>query len=80
MTIDQIRDALMWCTIINFGMLLVPALVLIFARDWVCGMHSRWYGIPVESCKVVFYSAIVFFKTLVIVFNLVPYIALVIVG
>jgi len=39
MTIDIVRDVLLWCLIINMGILLWWFLFFMFAHDWVyhCG-------------------------------------------
>jgi hypothetical protein len=80
MTIATIREFFMWCTILNGGLLALSFLICAFAGDWVYRMHSKWYPIPRDAFNVVIYSFIALFKMLVLAFNLVPYVALVIVG
>ena len=80
MTIETMRAVLGWCSIINIGLLLWWSLILIFAHDWVYRFHSKWYNIPVEKFDAIHYSGIAFFKILIFVFNLAPYLALRIVG
>ncbi len=56
MTLEIIRDALGWCTVINFGLLLWWFLFFTFAHDWTYRMHSRWYNLtPIRNsfpCEV----------------------------
>ncbi len=73
-----VRDFFMWCTIIDAALLLLSFLLLIAAGDFVYRMHSRWFPMPRETFNAVLYSFLEGFKVLVFVFNLVPYIALVI--
>ena len=50
------------------------------APNLVYRLQSRWIPISRETFDVVFYSFIGFFKVVVLVFNVVPWIALVIIG
>jgi hypothetical protein len=50
------------------------------ARDWIYGLHSKWYPISPEQFNAVNYAGIAFYKILVLVFNLVPYIVLRFIG
>jgi len=80
MDIDAIRAFFMWCTIMNGGLLILSFLLVVFAREWAFRMHSRWFTISRDSFNVMVDCFLGFYKILVIVFNLVPYIALVIIG
>jgi hypothetical protein len=76
MDIDSIRAFFMWCTILNFALLLLSSLVCICAGDWVYTIHSKLFSVSRETFNVAVYSFIGLYKILVIVFNLIPYIAL----
>lgn len=76
MTTELLRSILGWCTVINFGLLLWWALFILLAHDWVYRMHSRWIKLSVEQFDAIHYAGMAFFKIIVFVFNLVPYIAL----
>jgi len=80
MDIAAVRTFFMWCSILNVGLLILSSLILTFARGWVYRKHSRWYPIPEESFNVVIYSFIGLFKLFVYVFNIVPFVALAIMG
>lgn len=80
MDIATVRDFFMWCTILNGGLLILSFLICSLAGDWVYRKHSQWYPIPREAFNVVIYALMASFKTFVVTFNLVPYVALVIVG
>lgn len=77
---ETLRAMLGWCTLINIIVLLYWWLVLWLAHDWVYRTHTRWFRIPVEKFDAIHYAGMAFFKLVVIVFNLVPYLALRIVG
>jgi len=79
MTIDQIRDFFLWCSIINIGVLLCWFVMLLAAHDWVYRVHSRWFPMPKERFDTIHYSGMGLFKLIIFVFNVVPYLALLIV-
>lgn len=79
MDITFLKTFFMWCTIIDFGLLLIMFLIFVVTGgDWVYRLHGRWFPMPKESFNVVIYSFIGGFKMLWMIFNVVPYIALVI--
>jgi len=80
MEIYTIRAFFMWCTIMNGGLLLLSGIICAFAGDWVYRVQSRWVPVTRDTFNVVIYSFIGLFKMLFLMFNLVPYIALVILG
>jgi len=49
MTIEGTRNFLLWCTVINYVALLVWFLVFVFARDWIQGIHGRWFRLSREQ-------------------------------
>lgn len=80
MDLPAVRDFLLWCTIINLGLLLYWWLMFIFARDWILRFHGKWFRLSGEQFDGIHYAGMALFKILIFVFNLVPYLALVIVG
>jgi len=79
MNIDQIQDFLLWCTLINFGVLLWWAAFFIFAHDLVYRLHTRFFVMSRERFDAIHYAGMAFYKLTVLVFNLVPLLALLIV-
>jgi hypothetical protein len=80
MTIATVRGVLLWCTLINFGFLALWGLSMLLVRGGMHRLVGRWYRISPEQFDTVTYAGILIYKILIIAFNLVPYIALVIVG
>lgn len=80
MDIQILTSFFMWCTIINTGMLFFLALVYLLAPNLAYRLQSRFIPISRETFNVVFYAFIGFFKVVVLVFNVVPWIALLIIG
>lgn len=80
LSLGDIRDALGVCFLINMGLLLFWFGVIAFAHDWAYRMHSKWFKVPVETFDTIHYAGVSFFKITIFAFNLVPYLALCIVG
>ncbi len=76
MTIELIMSVLGWCTLINFALLIWWFLFLVVAHEWTLGLHTKWFRISPEKFDVIHYSLMGVFKMGVIIFNLVPYLAL----
>ena len=80
MDISTLTSLFMWCTIINGALLVLWTVMLLLAPGLVYRTQSRWFPIPRETFDVVIYCFIGAFKIVFLVFNLVPYLALLIVG
>jgi hypothetical protein len=70
----------MWCTILNTGLLIFSFLLLSFAGDFVYRMHGKWFPMARETFNVVLYSVIIIYKIFIIVFCVIPWVALAIIG
>jgi Family of unknown function (DUF6868) len=80
MNLEIARDALLWCAVINYGVLLLWFLFFRFAHDWMYRFHGRWFRIPAEQFDAIHYTAMAIYKIGILLLNLVPYVALQIVG
>ena len=80
MNIDVVREFLMWCTIINAGLLILTSLLFLAASDLIYSAHSKWFPLSREAFTVAIYGFIGFYKILIIVFNIVPFVAVSIVA
>ncbi|MGA9572383.1 MAG: DUF6868 family protein [Lysobacterales bacterium] len=80
MDVQTLTSFFMWCTIINAGLLLFMTLIFMSIPDLAYRLQSRFIPVSRETFHVVFYSFIGFFKAIVLVFNLVPWLALLIIG
>ncbi|MEE9127033.1 MAG: hypothetical protein V3U11_07820 [Planctomycetota bacterium] len=80
MDIQTVTTFFMWCTIVNGGLLTLWIVFSVFAPDLVYRTQSMWFPIPRDIFNVVLYSFLGLFKIMFLVFNVVPYVALLIVG
>ena len=80
MTIELMRDVFMWCAIINIGLMLFSFLFLCLGHDLVYRVHTKWFQITKEQFDALWYALLGFYKICIFLFNIVPYVALCIVG
>ena len=80
MDIQTLTAFFMWCTILNVALLVLSGLICLCAGDWVYGIHSKWFSVSRETFNVAIYSFMGVYKIFIFVFNLIPYIALLIVA
>ena len=80
MNIAIVRDVLLWCIVINYSVLFVWLLFFMLAHDWMYQLHGRWFHLSLEQFDALHYAGMALFKIGILLFNLVPSIALRIVG
>jgi len=79
MDIHTLTSFFMWCTIINAALFTLWATMWLLVPDLLYRTQSKWFSIPRETYNVVLYSFLGLFKIVFLVFNVVPYLALLIV-
>ncbi len=79
MKVETAQSFFLWCTVINFGILLLWSLVFKLAHDWHYRMTSKWFRVSVEQYDLLIFWGVTLFKVAILVFSLVPYLALCIV-
>ena len=76
MAIGHFETVLLWCLGINYAILVVWFGVFCFAHDWMYHVHTRWFKLSVETFDAIHYAGMAIYKIGVILFNLVPLVAL----
>jgi len=76
MSVEILSGFLFWCAVINYGLLIIWFMAFLLARDVICNIHRKIFGISVEQFNGIIYAGIAFYKILILVLNLIPYIAL----
>lgn len=75
-----------WCrfllssVLINYIILMIWFLAIIFARDWIKQVHGKWFNLSDETFDAIHYGAMAIYKIGILLFNLVPLIALYFMG
>ncbi len=76
MTVQMVRDVLLWCSIMNVGILLLWVLFILLAHELAYQSHGKWFRLSAERFAEIHYSGMGFYKICIVVFNIVPYVAL----
>jgi hypothetical protein len=80
MDVQALTTFFMWCTIINGSLLLFWVTICVLAPDILYRTQSKLFPLPRETFTVVLYSFLGLFKIFFLIFNVVPFVALLIVG
>ena len=75
-SIETIREFLGWCAVINIGLLLLSTIMLMVMRGWLVMIHAKMTGVSEADLPRLYLEYLGNYKILIIVFNLVPYVAL----
>lgn len=74
---SELRAILLKCAILNYVIIIVWFAAFVFAHDWMYGMHTRWFvKLSPEAFDAIHYLGISIYKIGVLLFNVVPLIAL----
>ena len=71
-----------WCrfllssVLINYIILMIWFLAIIFARDWIKQVHGKWFNLSDETFDAIHYGGMAIYKIGILLFNLVPLITL----
>lgn len=76
MSIEMARGFFLWCSVINYVILLAWALPFVFWRDGLYRLWCRFFRVSLEQFDMLNIGGISIYKIGVILFNLVPCIAL----
>ncbi len=76
MDVQTLTAFFKWCTIINIALFILSAIMILAAPDFIYSVHGKLFHIPREGFDVVLYSFLGLYKIVILVFNLVPYVAL----
>ena len=72
----NLAEFFLWCSVMNTGLLILWALLLLAAPGWVYRTQRPYCAMDEKQFRQVFYCMLGLFKALVIVLNWVPYFAL----
>jgi hypothetical protein len=76
MSIEIARSFFLWCSVINYAILLVWVALATLGRDWMCRLLSRLYRVSTEQFDMLNLGGITLYKTGILLFNIVPCISL----
>ena len=76
MSTHEIKNILLWCAGLNYGLLIIWFGAFVFAHDWMYRLHARWFKLPVESFDAIHYAGLAVYKIGILLLNVVPLVAL----
>ena len=76
MNIETICEFLGWCTIINYGLMILAFLKVYVLRNTLAQFRQELFGLDEESVRRLQGQFFVNYQLVIIVFTLTPYIAL----
>jgi len=80
MTLNLLRDVLLWAGIINYGILIFWALLYLFMHEALYYVTTRLFRLSVEHFDMLQYGGMLLYKLAIILLFLVPALALWIIG
>lgn len=76
MSLDLITTYFGWMTVINGSLLLFSTFMLTVFKSVVISIHQKFTGLEADTLEPAYFHYLAFYKILIIVFNLVPYLVL----
>lgn len=78
MQATELCSFFMWCFIINAAIFVLWFVVYLSASDTIYKIHSRWFSISREKFASIHYRLMAQFKLAILLLNLAPWLALLI--
>ena len=76
MTQDILTTVFGWMTVLNIAFLLFITMMLITLQDWIAGIHGRMFQMEGSDVRRAYFRYLANYKLLIIMFCLVPWLAL----
>lgn len=75
-SLAQLESFLGLCALINYGVLVFSMMMILGFEGPISKIHSNLFGLPKEKVRKSYFNYLAYYKLLVIVFFLVPYLVL----
>jgi len=75
-SIETITEFLGWCSVINIGLLILASIFLVIVRGPISKIHTKMFGLSEADISRAYFQYLAQYKIAILVFNLVPYVAL----
>ncbi len=80
MDLEKLQEFLFWCLLLNIAIYTLTALTTLLLRNFMSGIHQKLFGLSQETVQKAFYTYLAAYKLLIIVFNFVPWLALLVIS
>jgi hypothetical protein len=76
MTLDDLRQILIWSLVVNYAVLLVWFAAFTLAHDRIYRLHSRWFHVSRPTFDAIHYGGMAVYKIGTLLLNLAPLIGI----
>ena len=76
MSVEQLAEFLLWCAVLNSGLLVLWGLLFLAGRRPMFSIHARWFAVGEEYFAAIHYTGMLFYKIAIVLFTIIPYVAL----
>jgi hypothetical protein len=76
MDIEVVRNTLLCCAVINYGLLMFWFLLYALARTGLQRLWGRWFRLTTEQFDAINFAGMALYKVGILLLCLVPYVAL----
>jgi hypothetical protein len=76
MNVQLVSDFVLWCAVLNYAVLLSWFVAFVFAHGWLLRLHARWFQLSEDRFNSIHYAGMAVYKVGILLFNLVPFLAL----
>ena len=80
LTLETLTAFFKWSAILNTSLLVLWGIMFLTASDMMYRMHKKWFMLSRETFDGRMYSFFGLYKSLLVFFNIIPYIALRLIG
>lgn len=80
MNFHELGNFLLWCAVLNYAVLLVWFVLFRRAHGWLFRLHGRWFRLSEDRFDAIHYGAMAIYKLGILLLNLIPCIALHLMG
>lgn len=79
-TLAQLTELLGWASVLNLGMMIVAAVLMMTMKSFMMSMHSKMFDIPESELAAIYFNYLANYKILTFVLIIAPYLSLKIMG
>ena len=76
MTPELLTALFGWMTVINVALLILSTIMLMLFSNQIISIHSKLTSVKADTLMSAYLYFLAFYKVLIIVFNIIPYLAL----
>lgn len=79
-TTEILKEFLGWCTVLNIGIFMSAVIATIVLRAKILPIHAQMFSLSEQEISQAYFNYLGKYKIAIIMFNIVPYCALLIMG